>query len=217
MTDRLTAGVAAFQENVYPKRDEEFAALAEGQQPLALFITCSDSRIDPNLLTQTKPGELFVLRNAGNLVPPLQASGGGEAATIEYAVRVLKVPQVIICGHSHCGAMQAAMAPETAAHLQHVKEWIELAAAATSAAEGLTSDADDAERLSRIIQGNVLTQLEHLRSYPCVADALAGGTVRLRGWVYEFETGQVFEYDAESRKFIPLTTSLASSGGEVVR
>src|SRR5947209_1011259 len=108
---KLVEGVHHFQANIFSPQRELFERLADGQSPVALFITCSDSRINPNLLTQTEPGELFILRNAGNLVPPYGAGPGGEAATVEFATAALGIRDIIVCGHSHCGAMRALLAP----------------------------------------------------------------------------------------------------------
>jgi carbonic anhydrase len=182
-----------------------FAALAAGQSPLALFITCSDSRIDPNLLTQTEPGELFVLRNAGNIVPPYGANGGGEAATIEYALRVLKVPQIVICGHSHCGAMHALLNAADFADLPATQAWLDFASETRRAVseknpQALTTE----ERLTAAVEENVLVQLDHLRSHPAVAAALAAGKLQISGWVYRFETGEVSVYDADSKKYVAI-------------
>ena len=117
---RLVDGVQRFQTNVFSAQRHLFERLAEGQNPLALFITCSDSRINPNLITQTEPGELFILRNAGNIVPPYGASRGGEEGSIEYAVSVLGVEDIIVCGHSHCGAMSALLDPAPRAHVPEI-------------------------------------------------------------------------------------------------
>lgn len=204
MIDRIIKGVNKFSRDIYPQRATEFQELAGGQSPLALFITCSDSRVNPNLLTQTKPGELFVIRNAGNLVPPFGSPVGGELATIEFAVGVLKVPHIIVCGHSHCGAMQAALNPESANALPLVKEWITLADTAQRLArqDGQSESADDL--LWSTVQANVLAQLDHLRTIPAVATAMHQNTVQLHGWVYRIETGEVLAYQRADRRFVPL-------------
>lgn len=202
---KLINGVHQFRERVYRSKQLLFERLAGGQQPEALFITCSDSRIDPCLLTQTEPGELFVLRNAGNIVPPYSPSPGGEAGTIEYAVRVLKVGDIIVCGHSRCGAVAGVMQPETVRELPAVRAWLSHAEATQQLIREHYGHLQDAEaRMTAAVQANVLVQLEHLRTHPCVADALARNELRLHGWVYRFETGEVFAHDATSRQFLPL-------------
>lgn len=136
---KLVEGIHQFQQNIFTSQESLFQRLMRGQQPLALFITCSDSRIDPSLLTQTEPGELFIMRNAGNIVPSYGAVQGGEAATIEYAVSVLGVRDVIICGHSHCGAMGALLQPEQTAELPAVRDWLRHAEATSRIMRKTTS------------------------------------------------------------------------------
>jgi carbonic anhydrase len=177
----------------------------DGQNPLALFITCSDSRIDPTLLTQTAPGELFIMRNAGNLVPPYGAINTGEAATIEYALSVLSVQEIIVCGHSHCGAMNALLHPEQVSQLPAVRSWLTNAEATARIIKENYGHLTDAEaRLTVTVEENVLVQLESVRTHPAVAAALARGQMKLHGWVYKFETGQVFAYDPEEQQFLPV-------------
>src|SRR4051812_38302899 len=198
---RIIHGVLDFQRRVFGGKRSLFGRLARGQKPLALFITCSDSRINPNLLTQTEPGELFILRNAGNLVPPHAAGPGGEAATVEYAVAALKIREIIVCGHTHCGAMHGLLDPEAlhtlhgvAASLAHAQP---ILPAVRAAGTGLTAPA----LLTVAVEKNVLQQLEHLRTHPAVANALAARTLRLHGWVYHLETGEVTIYDPVSGTF----------------
>lgn len=202
---KVSSGVLNFQDKVFPAKRDLFQGLAGGQQPHALFITCSDSRIDPNLLTQTEPGELFVLRNAGNLVPPYGDGLSGEAATIEYAISVLKVPDIIVCGHSCCGAMGGLMAPENLTELPAVQRWLQCAAGVVKRVQQCCGDvADEAVRLNTAIEQNVLLQLEHLKTHPPVTQALQRGDLELHGWVYTFETGDVRQYDAATERFVPL-------------
>jgi carbonic anhydrase len=209
---KLVAGIHHFQQNIFCTQQRLFRRLAEGQSPLALFITCSDSRIDPSLLTQTDPGELFIMRNAGNLVPSHGAPGGGEAATIEYAVSVLKVQDIVICGHSHCGAMQAIMHPEQLDNLPAFRHWIEHAeATARIMQENYGHLTDERARLTAMIEENVLVQLENLRTHPSVAAALARGAIKLHGWVYKFETGQVFAYDPRASQFLAMDSQRSES------
>src|SRR5690606_10066839 len=128
--EQVVSGVASFKKHIFPKHRELFAELAGGQRPEALFITCADSRIDPNLVTQTRPGDLFIIRNAGNIVPPHTRHAGGVTATIEYGVAVLNVGHIVVCGHTHCGALGGAIDPESIADLVHVREWLEHSRAA---------------------------------------------------------------------------------------
>lgn len=202
---KLIQGLHRFQSEFFRPRREFFEKLADGQKPETLFITCSDSRINPNLLTQTAPGELFILRNAGNLVPPSNGNAGGEEATIEYAVAGLGVRDIIICGHSHCGAMKALLTPSDTEKMPAVRSWLRHAEATRRIVEENYADLDDDDRQTVTIEENVLTQLENLRTLPAVAAAMARGKVHLHGWVYKIETGEVFAYDPEQGQFGRLT------------
>ncbi len=174
----------------------------DGQNPRALFITCSDSRIDPSLLTQTEPGELFILRNAGNIVPPYGAVHGGEAATIEFAIAVLGVKEIIICGHSHCGAMGGLLNQSQLTRLPAVQSWLSHAESTHRIIEENYSHVtDNSERLIVTVEENVLVQLENLRTHPTVAAALGRKELNLHGWVYKFESGQVFGYHSKDHQF----------------
>lgn len=200
---KLVDGIQQFQQDAFQSRRELFERLSHGQQPRTLFITCSDSRIDPNLLTQTEPGELFVIRNAGAIVPPYGAVLGGESATVEYAVNVLQVREIVVCGHSHCGAMQGLLHPETLGELPAVRSWLGHAEATSRIVRQKHGDLDDpAARLAATIEENVLVQLDNLRTHPAVAAALRGDRVELHGWVYRFETGEVFAFDSEQGRFL---------------
>ncbi|MCS1412009.1 MAG: Carbonic anhydrase [Verrucomicrobia subdivision 3 bacterium] len=202
---KLIEGIHHFQETIFDSHKHLFRQLKQGQQPLALFITCSDSRIDPNLLTQAKPGELFIMRNAGNIVPPYSTIFGGEAATIEYAVATLKVRDIIVCGHSLCGAMDALLRRDQLDGLNAVKGWLKHAeTTARIINENYQHIQDDAARLTATVEENVLVQLENLRSHPCVADAVSRGDLNLHGWTYKFETGEVFSYDPHRGQFQPI-------------
>ena len=203
--EKLVKGIHHFQDSVFRRQSKLFEQLVEGQQPLALFITCSDSRIDPNLLTQTQPGELFIMRNAGNIVPPYGAVYGGESATIEYAISVLNIADIIVCGHSHCGAMNGILHPEQIDHLPAVKAWLAHAEATSRIIrENYSHIADPEAKLTATVEENVLVQLESLRTHPSVAAALGRGQVKIHGWVYKFETGQVFAFDPHEGQFQPL-------------
>jgi carbonic anhydrase len=203
--EKLISGIHKFQADVFARNLDFFRKLADGQSPQALFITCSDSRVIPDLICQTSPGDLFVLRNAGNIIPPsIPGAPCGEAATIEYAIRALGVKHIIVCGHTRCGAMQAVAEPTCTANMPRVQQW--LAHAQTSSEivctcyAHLTGDA----RMKVLVQENVLVQLEHLRTHPAVATALAGGELKLHAWMYKMETGEVFAYDPVCGQFVSL-------------
>lgn len=209
---KLVEGIHQFQKDVFSSKQRLFERLAEGQHPLALFITCSDSRINPNLLTQTEPGELFILRNAGNIVPPYGAVEGGEAATIEYAVSVLGVKDIIICGHSHCGAMGGLLDQSQLEKLPAVRSWLAHCESTHRIIdENYAHITDATARLTATVEENVLVQLEHLRTHPTVAAALGRQALNLHGWVYKFESGQVFGYDPKEGQFVSIEgTSFAA-------
>jgi carbonic anhydrase len=199
----IIAGVRQFQRDVFPEHRELFERLAGGQSPGAMLIACSDSRIDPFLLTQSRPGDLFVVRNAGNFVPPFDRTIGAEAAAIEYAVITLRVKDIIICGHSDCGAMHGLVDPARLRDLPSVAQWLRHAQqvrASLLAAGGLNGP----DALERAIEANVLAQLDNLRTHPTVASAVNAGRLQLHGWVYHIATGEVAAYDDERHEFRPL-------------
>lgn len=173
----------------------EYRRLAEGQYPEALFITCSDSRVIPALITGARPGEIFELRNAGNIVPPHGRGGAsGEAATIEYALEVLGVQDIVVCGHSHCGAMGALKSGDDLSALPGVDAWLQLARPRLAPVlDGVTED----PALPDTAQLNVVNQLALLRNYPTARRRLDAGRLRLHGWYYEVDTGQVHELDED--------------------
>lgn len=203
---KLVRGVHDFQRNVFRSQEEFFSRLARGQSPEALFVTCSDSRINPNLLTQTPPGDLFILRNAGNLVPPYGALFGGEAATIEYAVAALGIRDVIVCGHSDCGAMKALVDPVAASEMPAVRRWLDHAETTRRILKEKYGDlaSDRRALVEAAVQENVLVQLENLRTHPAIAAALAKRELHLHGWVYRLDTGDVLAYDPAREQFVPL-------------
>jgi carbonic anhydrase len=211
---KLVDGIHKFQADSFRQDQRFFETLVEGQKPLALFITCSDSRIDPSRLTQTKPGELFIQRTAGNIVPPYGVVHGGEAATIEYAVSVLKVRDLIICGHSHCGAMTGLLNPESIERLPAVRAYLQHAEATRRIVEENYADlVDPAKRLTLTVEENVLVQLENLRTHPSVAAAAGRDELKLHGWVYKFETGEVFAFNPGKGQFL-LLEDIASPSTE---
>ena len=213
----FAAGVIRFQNEVYPEKKELFEKLSKGQDPEALFITCSDSRIETAMITQTDPGELFICRNAGNIVPPHMTHTGGMTASIEFAVASLNVPHIVICGHTECGAMKGAMYPEGLNSLPHVKEWLGYSSAAVDAVKALAPDADEKESMKILLEQNVILQLQHLKTHPSVADRLADGTLLLHGWVYDIKTGGVNAYDETQDKFIPVDERYAEEVSRLTR
>ncbi len=205
---KIIEGLLKFQQEIYPNKQELYASLASSQRPSALFITCGDSRIVPDLMTQTSPGELFIIRNAGNIVPPDSGGqGGGVTASIEYAVVALNVPNIIICGHSNCGAMKAVLHPESLADMPKVAPWLRHADSAARVVRENYPELSEQERLEILTKENVLTQLEHLKTHPSVAARLARGVLNLFGWYYDIKTGNVQAYDSELGDFVMLDGS----------
>jgi len=202
--DHVVSGVAKFQREVFPDKADSFRELATGQQPEVLFITCADSRIDPNLITQTEPGELFICRNAGNVVPPHSNQTGGMTASIEYAVAVLGVEHIIVCGHTDCGAMKGALNPQSLESLPHVREWLGHCRAAVEVVREQRGELG-AEHLDCVTRENIALQMQHLRTHPAVAAKLAAGKVTLHGWLYNIGTGEVQRYDDASGAMVPLS------------
>lgn len=204
MVHELIAGIHHFRKQVFRQHRDLFERLAEGQRPETLFITCSDSRIDPNLITHTEPGDLFVLRNAGNLVPAYGATSGGEVATIEFAVTGLQVRDIVVCGHSHCGAMKGLLKPESLVEMPAVAEWLRHAEATRRIVRSKYKNLSGEELLEVCTEENVLVQLENLQTHPAVAVALAQGQLKLHAWIYDIASGDVFAYDEPTAQFVPL-------------
>ena len=187
-----------------------FAALAQGQSPRTLFITCADSRISPTLITQTKPGDMFVLRNIGNIVPSYGEMLGGVSAVVEYAVAALGVSDIVVCGHTDCGAMKALSDPEAAGldRMPTVRSWLHNAIAAQRVAETLAAEAGPEARMRVLIEQNVLLQMTHLRTHPAVAARLAENGLHLHGWIYDIERGTIDVVDEETRQVITAEEAL---------
>lgn len=200
----LIAGIHQFKRETFRPLQGLFEQLAHGQNPETLFITCSDSRIDPNLLTRSQPGDLFILRNAGNIIPPHGAANGGEGATVEFAVAALGVRDIIVCGHSHCGAMKALLDPAKTENLPATAAWLKHAETTRTIIRDNYSQLEGEALLDAAIEENVLVQLEHLRTLPAVASRIVKGNIKLHGWVYTIETGEVFAYDLADGQFVPL-------------
>jgi carbonic anhydrase len=197
----LVAGIHHFQSQVFRSQRDLFERLAGGQNPEVLFITCSDSRIDPNLVTHTDPGDLFVLRNAGNMVPAYGASNGGETATIEFAIDGLKVTDIVVCGHSHCGAMKGLLHPEYVAEMPAVAAWLKHAETTRRIVRSKYAKLGPEELLQATIEENVLSQIENLQTHPAVAVALANDKLKLHAWVYDIASGDVHAYDPDQEQF----------------
>ena len=201
---KLVKGIHSFQRGFFATHRTLFEKLAtEGQNPETLFITCSDSRVVPNLITGAAPGDLFIVRNVGNVVPRLHLPGG-TAAAIEYATEVLNVKDIIVCGHTQCGAIDVVLNPEKTDALPLVKRWLAETAKVRDIIETRYADLAPAEKAIVAVQENVLAQLEHLREYPGVAKRLESGTLQVSGWVFEIGTGQVYVFDPDVMEFVPL-------------
>lgn len=205
--EKIIRGVHAFQDTYFSAHRDYFKKLIDAQLPRALFITCSDSRVVPNLITQTEPGELFILRNAGNIIPPYNSSNSGEGATIEYAVTALGVKHLIICGHTHCGAMGGLLHPEKLSGMPTVASWLKFAETTRCIINSNYADLDDNNRLLAAIKENVLVQMENLRTHPAIAVRLSRGDLNLYAWVYQIETGTIYAYDTNENRYVPLTGS----------
>jgi len=202
---RLVAGVHHFQSNIFRSEQEFFENLTHGQRPEVLFITCSDSRINPNLITQTRPGELFILRNAGNIVPPHGTTCCGEVATVEFALVDLHIKDIIVCGHSHCGAIKALMDPESVRDsMPAVFSWLQNAESTRRIVRNKYDHLSDEDLWNVAVQENVLVQIENLRTHPAVAVELSRGELKLHAWVYKMETGQIFTFSPHAGQFLPL-------------
>ncbi|HEY9823044.1 MAG TPA: carbonic anhydrase [Candidatus Sericytochromatia bacterium] len=207
---RLIQGLHEFQTQYFSTHRELFELLSHGQHPRILFITCSDSRIDPNLITQADPGEMFIIRNAGNIIPPYGAANGGEGAAVEYAVHALGIQEIVVCGHSHCGAMKGLLQiGKLEEEMPAVYEWLKHAEATRRTIKEHYQEYEGEELLNAAIEENVLTQLENLRTYPVIHSRLKMGQIQLHGWVYEIETGEVMEYSPTLGKFMPPQTQFS--------
>jgi carbonic anhydrase len=209
---KLEAGVHQFQANYFARNKRLFEKLSEGQRPEVLFITCSDSRVVPNLITSTSPGDLFIVRNVGNIVPAVERGVlGGVSAAIQYAIEVLEIGHVIVCGHTQCGAIDAILHPERVQHLPFVKRWLGESARIPELIEERYGHLTGEERVTAAIEENVLVQLENLRSFDFIARRLDAGTLTMAGWVFSIAKGQVFDYDVQSGQFMAIGSSERTS------
>ena len=202
---KLAKGIHSFRSGYFATHRQLFEQLATaGQKPETLFITCSDSRVVPNLITNAAPGELFLVRNVGNVVPH-PSLPGGTAAAMEYAVEVLEVENVIVCGHTQCGAIQAILHPETVAHLPYVKRWVEGSGELSRLLSERYAQLEGDALATVAVQENVLLQAENLRRFEFVEKKLAAGKLHISAWVFKIATGQVFDFDPESGEFVELS------------
>jgi carbonic anhydrase len=200
---QIIEGVHKFRTQIFPEKRAMFKELAGGQSPSALMISCADSRVDMGLVTQCDPGHLFFFRNAGNIVPPFGMALGAASATIEYAMVALKIPNIIVCGHSDCGAMKGLLATGVAETMPTVAQWLKYADIPRQIVLS-ESGQDRQAQIDRLIRLNVLSQLDHLKTHPSVAVRIAKGEVKLHGWVYDIESGGVEAYDQATGQFAPL-------------
>jgi len=200
----LLEGYARFRRDVFPQWKDRFRLLADRQKPDVLFITCADSRVVPNLIFQTEPGDLFLCRTAGNIVPPYGQMAGGVSATVEYAVEVLGVRHIIVCGHSDCGAIKAMFDRRDLSRLPLTARWLGYVEAAWKYLDPAVQSSDPRALHTALIHANVIAQLEHLKTHAEVARALAGKTLEVHGWYYDILTGAIEAYDAPQRRFLPL-------------
>lgn len=206
----IIEGVCKFQGEAFPQMQSLFKELAKKQEPKVLFVTCSDSRVDPSLITQTDPGSLFLVQNAGNIIPPHGTPYGGTGASIEYAVTVLGVEHIIVCGHSSCGAMAALLDDDILASAPPIiKNWVSHAEATRAIVDLETKEQDAATKLKRTIARNVQVQISHLKTFPSVAAKLAAKKLTVHGWVYHIESGDIDVYDPMAEEFVPFNQAYA--------
>jgi carbonic anhydrase len=206
---KLAEGIHEFQANYFASNRELFANLERhGQNPETLFITCSDSRVDPNLITSSRPGDLFIVRNIGNIVPDSERGLiGGVSAAIEYAVDVLEVANIIVCGHTGCGAIDAILNPQRMKNLPFVSKWLAEVERLPKLIDELYGSLDPEARKVAAVEENVLAGLENLRTFECVSRKLEKGTVKINGWVFKIATGDVFDYDPLSGQFLQIVST----------
>ncbi|MGA7935568.1 MAG: carbonic anhydrase [Kovacikia sp.] len=212
----LIKGLREFKATYVSAHWELLEELSHGQKPRVLFITCSDSRIDPALMTQTDLGDLFIIRNAGNIIPPYGAANGGEGATVEYAIHALGIEQIIVCGHSHCGAMKGLLQlNKLQEEMPLVYDWLKHTEATRRLVRESYGDRDSEQLLEVMIAENVLTQIENLQTYPVIHSRLYQGKLRIYAWVYMIETGEVLAYDPETHCYVPPQSQIFDSHEEL--
>jgi carbonic anhydrase len=210
--EKLKAGSRKFQAEVYAKNAEHYKrAASTPQTPHTLIIACADSRVDVEAITSSGPGEVFVTRNVGNMVPPYSGTPGGVTAVIEYAVAALKVKHVVICGHSDCGAMKALLHPPATDNLPTVRYWLHHGQAALMVADSLShKDEPQLDKLKRLTEENILMQLVHLKTHPSVAGAMARGELTMSGWVFDIGSGVVRIAEEGRREFVPVVATIGT-------
>ncbi|AMP88881.1 carbonic anhydrase [Legionella pneumophila] len=209
MLIKLMLGLLEFKKKPFIGMRDLFEQLSTGQNPETLFITCSDSRIVPSLITQAAPGDLFSIRNIGNIIPPYPSSYS-ETGAIEYALKVLEIKDIIICGHSNCGAMKGLLTPHIEEHLPAVASWLNHSQAVLQEMheERMTETNALTRELEIATKKNILLQMEHLKTYPLVIEKTTHKELTIHGWYYELETGQVFIYEPDLKEFINLEYAL---------
>lgn len=200
---KIVMGYKNFHSNFYNKRQSFFSKLSTGQSPEVLFITCSDSRVDPNLLTSSEPGDLFVIRNAGNIIPPHKNTSCGFAASVEFAVNAIGIKHVIICGHSDCGAMKGALDEAKVKNLPDVQKWLNYTNLGVGYSKAKSSSISSND-ITEFTQRNVLIQIQNLMTHPCVIEKLHIGSIDIHGWVYDIGTGHVKVFDKATNLFVPI-------------
>ena len=200
----IIEGFLRFQREAFPQRTKLFRRLATSQNPRTLFISCSDSRLVPELVTQREPGDLFVIRNAGNIVPSHGPEPGGVTATVEYAVAGLGVTDIVICGHSDCGAMTAIATCACMEHMPSVRSWLKYADSARVVNDA-RKHSSERDRIDSMIRENVIAQLANIKTHPSVRLAIEQGVLAIHGWVYDIETGSIDALDGATHRFVSLS------------
>jgi carbonic anhydrase len=212
--EKLKAGARIFREQVHSEKAEAYQrAASQPQRPHALIVACADSRVDVETITNSQPGDVFISRNIGNMVPAYGEMLGGVSAVIEYAVTALKVQHIVICGHSDCGAMKALLTPGSTDGMPTVKSWLHNGASALSVAETVYKE-QDREILPVLTEQNVLMQLAHLRTHPSVAGAMARKELTVSGWVYDIGSGEVRIAENGSTEFVSLAAASVGSAAK---
>lgn len=202
--EKLLKGIIKFREIDFEEHKELFGLLSKEQNPHTLFIGCSDSRLIPQLITQTLPGELFVIRNIANIVPPYHESEEylSTTSSIEYAVNVLEIENIVVCGHSNCGGCKSLYASDEVLNkIPHTKKWLELAVEAKVKVSAVVAEEEVDKREWMTEQINIVEQLKNLLTYPFIREKVLQGTLTLEGWYYIIETGEVFIYNKENGLF----------------
>jgi carbonic anhydrase len=206
---KLLRGLDEFRQSYVRGHQDLLEQLSHGQHPRVLFITCSDSRVDPNLITHTDLGELFVIRNAGNIIPPYGAANGGEGGTIEYAINALNIDQIIVCGHSHCGAMKGLLKlNKLQQDMPLVYDWLKHAEATRLLVQENYPNLTEEQLIETLVAENVLIQIDNLKTYPVVKARLHQGKLKIYAWIYQIETGEILAYDEKTHTYVPPQSQL---------